>query len=324
MFLMGRDTTRRSEWPYLRKLRMIRKYGSIPETKKDKNQSALTGIELKEYSPEKIRRDAKRILQKYIEDGLTPVTVRQLFYLMVSDRKLEKTENHYGRLGRAIAKTRRSNRLITKETDGITGGEWGWDCIRDEKYDSGLGIFGSIDATDQHIKQRAEQLQKQQFLEKCNRNQPLVWCESAGLVPQISKYANRLGAPVYSSGGFDSLTSKRHVGCKLWKGKSNTLVILHVGDKDRAGDKIFESLKGDVEAFANECLCKVRVQRIAVTAEQIKDLNLKSYSESLKTKSADGFAVKVEALPPSELMSIVEIAIKNVIEQEDVNKLDEI
>ena len=66
------------------------------------------------------------------------------------------------------------------------------------------------------------------------------------------------------------------------------------------------------------------MQRIAVTAEQIKDLNLKSYSESLKTKSVDGFAVKVEALPPSELMSIVEIAIKNVIEQEDVNKLDEI
>ena len=125
MFLMGRVTTCRSEWPDLRKLRMIRKYGSISETKKDKNQSALTGIELKEYSPEKIRRDAKRILQKYIEDGLTPVTVRQLFYLMVSARKLEKTENHYGRLGRVIAKTRRSNRLISKETDGITGGGMG-------------------------------------------------------------------------------------------------------------------------------------------------------------------------------------------------------
>ena len=155
-----------------------------------------------------------------------------------------------------------------------------------------------------------------------NIDQPLIWCESAGLVPQISEYAHAMGAPVYSSGGFDSLTSKRHVGCKLWKGKGNTLVILHVGDKDRQGDIIFESLKGDVDAFAAECECNVRVERIAVTTKQIEDLKLQSYIARESQKTRDGLAVKVEAINPFDLKTIVKDAIGEVVGLENIKISD--
>ena len=298
------------------------KYGSWVETPhRKKNRSKYTKS-LPQFDHEIVRRGARTILENYIREGLTPVTVRQLFYLMVSKRLLDKTEPHYVKLSNVIAESRRNNTLIWNSFDGISAIEWCWDCIRDETYDKGIGLFGSVDGTNKDIEKRADQLRYQQYLEDKDIDQPLIWCESAGLVPQISEYAHAMGAPVYSSGGFDSLTSKRHVGCKLWKGKSNTLVILHVGDKDRQGDVIFESLKGDVDAFAEECKCNVRVKRIAVTTKQIEDLKLQSYIATKSQETDDGLAVKVEAINPSDLKTIVKDAIGEVVGLQNIKISD--
>ena len=303
---------------------MIKKlgYGSWPQSAHHRKMTNTMKTSLGKYHNEIIRRKAKNILKDYIQKGLTPITIRQLYYLMVSDRILEKTDGHYNKLVDVITLARRNGSLISDTGDGISGKDWGWDCIRDETYDKGIGLFGSVDGTNKDIKKRADQLIYQQRLENKNIDQPLIWCESAGLVPQISEYAHAMGAPVYSSGGFDSLTSKRHVGCKLWKGKGNTLVILHVGDKDRQGDIIFESLKGDVDAFAEECKCNVRVERIAVTTEQIEDLKLQSYIARESQKTSDGLAVKVEAINPSDLKTIVKEAIVGVVGSEYIKSSD--
>lgn len=298
------------------------KYGSWVETPyREKNRLKFT-TSLPQFDHEIVRRKARTILENYIREGLTPVTVRQLFYLMVSKGLLDKNEPHYIKLSNVIAESRRNNTLIRKSFDGISAIEWCWDCIRDETYDKGIGLFGSVDGTNKDIEKRADQLRYQQFLEDKDIDQPLIWCESAGLVPQISEYAHAMGAPVYSSGGFDSLTSKRHVGCKLWKGKRNTLVILHVGDKDKPGDVIFESLKGDVDAFATECGCNVRVERIAVTTKQIEDLKLQSYIARESQKTSDGLAVKVEAINPSDLKTIITEAVEGVVGSEYIKRSD--
>lgn len=298
------------------------KYGSWVETPyREKNRLKFT-TSLPQFDHEIVRRKARTILENYIREGLTPVTVRQLFYLMVSKGLLDKNEPHYIKLSNVIAESRRNNTLIRKSFDGISAIEWCWDCIRDETYDKGIGLFGSVDGTNKDIEKRADQLRYQQFLEDKDIDQPLIWCESAGLVPQISEYAHAMGAPVYSSGGFDSLTSKRHVGCKLWKGKRNTLVILHVGDKDKPGDVIFESHKGDVDAFATECGCNVRVERIAVTTKQIEDLKLQSYIARESQKTSDGLAVKVEAINPSDLKTIITEAVEGVVGSEYIKRSD--
>ena len=302
---------------------MIKKlgYGSWIETPHRKKNASKYKKSLPQFDHEIVRRAAKNILENYIREGLTPVTVRQLYYLMVSGHVLKKTESHYRKLSKVIVECRRNGTLIRQETSGISRKDWGWDCIRDETYDKGIGLFGSVDGTNKDIEKRTRQLDYQQHLEDMNIDQPLIWCESAGLVPQISEYAHAMGAPVYSSGGFDSLTSKRHVGCKLWKGKRNTLVILHVGDKDRQGDIIFESLKGDVDAFAAECKCNVRVERIAVTTKQIEDLNLQSYIARESQKTSDGLAVKVEAINPFALKTIVKKAIEGVVGSEYIKNI---
>ena len=301
---------------------MGNKYGSwIEKPNRRKNRYKLEK-NLPQFDHEIVRREAKNILENYIREGLTPVTVRQLYYLMVSGHVLKKTESQYKKLSKVIVECRRNGTLIRQKTLGINGKDWGWDCIRDETYDKGIGLFGSVDGTNKDIEKRTRQLDYQQNLEDLNIDQPLIWCESAGLVPQISEYAHAMGAPVYSSGGFDSLTSKRHVGCKLWKGKRNTLVILHVGDKDRQGDIIFESLKGDVDAFAEECKCNVRVKRIAVTTKQIEDLKLQSYIATKSQETDDGLAVKVEAINPSDLKTIVKDAIGEVVGLQNIKISD--
>ena len=77
----------------------------------------------------------------------------------------------------------------------------------------------------------------------------------------------------------------------------------------------------DVDAFAAECECNVRVERIAVTTKQIEDLNLQSYIARESQKTSDGLAVKVEAINPFALKTIVKKAIEGVVGSEYIKNI---
>src|ERR1035437_3459784 len=46
-----------------------------------------------------------------------------------------------------------------------------------------------------------------------------LWCEAAGMMPQLTRVADDYSVPVYSSGGFDSATSKWELAQRIsdWK-----------------------------------------------------------------------------------------------------------
>jgi hypothetical protein len=97
-----------------------------------------------------------------------------------------------------------------------------------------------------------------------------VWCEAAGMVPQLRRITHEYSIPVYSSGGFNSLTAIRQIVDDCVACEQDT-VVLHLGDYDPSGVSIFERVRDDVEAFleVDAPFVSFEAARVALTREQV-------------------------------------------------------
>ena len=82
-----------------------------------------------------------------------------------------------------------------------------FDAIRDDggtRHE--LKTYTSVEDFLETIAQRAKHYRRDQC-----EDQPvplMLWCEAGGMVPQLASVADHYSVPVFSSGGFDSLTAK--------------------------------------------------------------------------------------------------------------------
>ena len=165
---------------------------------------------------------------------LWPLTARQLFYGLIGRGVIDKTESNYSRITENLNRARRSG-LVS------------WDAIRDDgarfaephQYESVAHFWRSVEssAAGFRLQRQAEQAQHIE-----------VWCEAAGMVPQLQKVARPYGVGVATSGGFDSTTSK-YLSAQRFLARDVPTVVLHVGDLDPSGCSIVDSVAEDVEAF---------------------------------------------------------------------------
>ncbi len=147
-----------------------------------------------------------------------------------------------------------------------------------------------------------------------------VWVEAAGMVPQLERVAHPYGIPVFSSGGFDSLTVK-HEAAQRMLGRDKPTLVLHVGDLDPSGVSIFDAAAEDVEAFVahlaiieqREDVHLPQFRRAVVTREQVKWYGLPEAPPKRTDKRGNwrGGTVQAEALAPPDLAAQVEAAIRS-------------
>src|SRR5262249_13796228 len=97
-----------------------------------------------------------------------------------------------------------------------------------------------------------------------------VWCEAAGMAPQLARVAHEYGVRVVASGGFDSLTSKYDFAVEVSESE-RPFEVLHVGDHDASGVSAFITLRDDVTAFADDLGGEVAFTRLVVTPAQIAE-----------------------------------------------------
>jgi hypothetical protein len=139
----------------------------------------------------------------------------------------------------------------------------------------------------------------------------ILYCEAAGMVPQLARVADEYGIPVMSGGGFDSLTEKH----RLAESNDDT-EVLHIGDFDPSGIHVFVSLAEDVSAFAKHYGRTIDFTRLAVTPDQIEELSLntsplKRTDHSHMLAFSGDVTCQAEAIPPDELARIVREASRN-------------
>jgi hypothetical protein len=234
-----------------------------------------------------------QVLAEYL--NLLPLTLRQIFYRLVGAYGYEKTEKASKRLGETLNKARRAG-LVDM------------DAIRDDGFTSAAPVF--FDGVDDFLATVADWAQNLRLDRQAGQQRRLaLWCEAAGMVPQLELVAAPFGVGVYSSGGFDSLTDKHRIG-REWSGEPVT--VLHLGDHDPSGVHCFSALEADVVAFARHYGGDIEFVRLAATPEQARRHGLPSAPpKETDHRSFDGNETwQLEALDPHTLADVVRGAIE--------------
>jgi hypothetical protein len=246
--------------------------------------------------------DALAVLESYRTHW--PLTCRQIYYRLIGAYGYPKTEDFYKKLCHHLANARRGSVID-------------FDAIRDD----GISTVSMQHFDDEEHFKRHVRLLGKRYKRNLLTTQPHhveVWCEASGMIFQLAEVAHEYSIPVYSSSGFDSLTAKKELADRICKIDKPT-IILHLGDYDPSGESIFNSAAEDVAAFVEWdrtlATTNVRFERVALTAEQVREFKLPTAPAKVsdtRAKSWSGETCQLEALPPDQIAGLLRKAIVRV------------
>lgn len=225
-----------------------------------------------------------------------PLTLRQIFYRLVVKNALDKTEKGYSRLCEVANKARRAEMIDMED-------------IRDDGFNRNEPA--TMTSARDVVSIWNNDLSVRQFDRQAGQDRRIaVWCEANGMVPMLYRITQKYGVPVFSSGGFDSLTSKHEMASRM---VGRNYEVLHIGDYDPSGVHVFFSLSEDVNAFAGH---DVGFTRIAVTPDQIDQWHLPTAppKQTDRRRFDDSRTVQAEAIAPDVLVQFLEDEITSRID----------
>jgi hypothetical protein len=244
-----------------------------------------------------------------------PLTARQIFYRLVGAHRYPKDERAYERLTNILVRARRA-RLIPFEYIRDDGAS----VIESEHYENKEQFYRQIREMGENFTR--DKLARQGLGVR-------IYCEAAGMMPQISNVSDDYSIPVYSCSGFDSLTAKYDLFRDISRAHTyhgRRTVVLHLGDYDPSGESIFDAIAEDVHAFLSEAIPHKRPEeiamfdRVALTRDMVVEYSLPTAppkaSDSRSRRWAGGQTCQLEALPPDTLADIIRQRIENLLSGE--------
>ncbi|MBU1698583.1 MAG: hypothetical protein KJ970_19355 [Candidatus Eisenbacteria bacterium] len=250
-----------------------------------------------------------------------PMTVRQVFYQLVSRQVIENKKSAYNAVSKLLVEARRS-------------GEVEWDWIVDRLrvplcVEQWTDIPDYMESVRQAYRRHVWQDQPG-YLE--------VWLEKDALSGIFNGVLSKYGVILNIGRGYDGWTSLRNASQRFQRVRRNDKTILYFGDFDPSGEDMFYSLQKRLDWFGGH----TELIKVAITPDDIARYNI----PTAKTKKSDSrqkaFVAKhgdrtaeLDALPPSVLrerittevckrMDMDAFAETQDQEDEDVRKLERI
>lgn len=228
-----------------------------------------------------------------------PLTVRSLFYRVVSAGAIEKTEKGYSRVQKLSVDMRR---------EGVIG----YDDITDStRFRRGIETFTS---PAEAITNAAETYSRDvtEHAGICLE----VWLEKDAMIGVVQPIVNRFTVDLMVCKGYGSISFLHEAALDI-RGSRDTK-ILYLGDHDHHGREIERALETELNchgAYPN-------IERLAVTPEQIDKWDLPTRPEKVDgSKYAE--AVEVDAIPPSQLRDLLAQTIIENIGPENIERSKE-
>jgi len=192
------------------------------------------------YKPHRFRGDALRLIER-IESICTSMqrqgysmTVRQVYYALVSDDIIPNTEKSY-------------DRIIGIINDARLSGDLDWDLIEDRTRN--LNDVHHMDDPQDIIRSAARWYSIGKWA-----NQPFyveVWVEKEALAGVVGKAAMALDCPYFSCRGYVSQSEMWSAAMRLLdKARAGkTTIILHLGDHDPSGLDMTRDIRERLTSF---------------------------------------------------------------------------
>jgi hypothetical protein len=253
-------------------------------------------------------KESKAIFKQY----KTALTLRQLFYRLVSKHIMANTIAQYKQLSRILVKARED-------------GDMPEDCLEDRTRTT-IGADGGYDNTeefiDAHIRWFKDSWERYTMpLWETQPDRVEIWVEKDALSQICSRIAEGFNVKTCPSRGYSSYTYvKKAVDRIRGDYQDKTVTILYFGDYDPSGVDIERDLGERLHRYGAGL---VKVERMALTLAQIQKYQLPPFPAKTTDPRLAKFiadtggsdAVELDALEPDVLEKMILEAIQNHIDK---------
>jgi hypothetical protein len=237
-----------------------------------------------------------------------PMTVRQVFYQLVVRKVIEKTEDQY------------QGTVIQLLTEMRMAGSVRFNWIVDESRRRIVNrTYNSIaDAA-----RDTARFYRRNALHECP-DYVEIWSEKEALAGVLEDAAGDYDVPVLVSKGMPSLTQLYGTACQIARAAraGKRAFLYQFGDHDPSGVLIPQTIEYRLNELCEKLDCPPpRIERVALTEQQIAAFNLPTRPTKREgnrhAHKFEGDSVELDALPASELRSMVrEVIERHISEQE--------
>ncbi len=247
----------------------------------------------------------KEILIEYARQGIK-VTLRQLYYQLVSRDIIPNKTSEYGKLSTLL-------------TDGRYNGEIDWNAIEDRVR------VPKIPMTFEDVEELIENAKNWYKLDRWEGQEYYVelWSEKDALSSVIAPITEKLQIPFIVNRGYSSASAMYEAKRRLLE-QDKKKIILYLGDHDPSGLDMDRDIRDRLTEFGVD----VEVIRIGLTQEQIKQYNPPTNPAKVTDPRSTEYIERygdisweVDALKPEVLQELIETNIKTYL---DVKKYNEI
>ncbi len=226
-----------------------------------------------------------------------PLSVRGVFYRVMSAGAVEKSEKAYGAVQREVLKLRRAGEL-----------PYSWIADGSRWHVKSRSWIDAEDALDDAASSYRRALWHDQdvYVE--------VWSEKEAISSIVSPVTNQWDVPLMIARGFASESFLWSTAATI-RDVGKPTIVYNLGDHDPSGVAAWQHVQKQLRGFAPKI--DIVFKRIAVTPEQIVELELPTRptkKSDSRSKSFVGESVEVDAIPTVVLRQLVTTAIERHID----------
>lgn len=247
------------------------------------------------------------IIEDYANDNIT-LTLRQLYYQLVSKVIIPNEQREYKRLGELLSKAR-------------LAGLVDWEAIEDRSRKA--VVWRSYDSIQQCVQEAAHGFTLPRWRDQ--RVYVELWCEKEALSSVIRPICDELFSTLMVNRGYSSTSamyeSRERIERKRFdlSGNPRDVHIIYLGDFDPSGEDMVRDIRDRFDTFGVKNL---DVTKLALSFDQVSRWKLppnplkKNSAGGLSDSRGAGFRAKhggssyeVDAIPPKDLQKMVRKAI---------------
>lgn len=242
-----------------------------------------------------------QIIGEYQAQGYA-LTLRQVYYQLVSRNIIENTESSYKRIGELI-------------NTGRLAGIIDWTAIEDRTRN--LRALPHWQTPGEIVKAAAAQYHRD--LWEGQEYYTEVWVEKDALIGIVETAAERLDVPCFSCRGYTSQSEMWAAAQRIQgrMGEGRKCVIIHLGDHDPSGLDMTRDIADRLAMFKAE----VTVNRIALNMPQIREYDPPPNPAKITDTRAAAYIEKhggtsweLDALPPDALDRLITETIETYLD----------
>lgn len=241
--------------------------------------------------------ECNAIVEEYQEQGLR-LTLRQLYYQLVSRNVIRNVEREY-------------KNLSTLVSDARLAGLMDWDAIEDRVRQPRM--VSEFDNLGQLVDAALSSYRLPRW--KGQKHYVELWVEKDALAGVLAPLAREFHVTMMVNRGYSSQSAMYEAGNRF-KDAEKPGVLLYLGDHDPSGEDMVRDIADRLDMFGAD----VTVMKLALTMDQVRQFNPPPNPAKLTDPRASAYVAahgdeswEVDALPPNILAQIIRAAFRRLV-----------